>query len=111
MFSGCTPTAEERQWMDRICQIGCIVCRLTRELFTPCSPHHIEGKTKPGAHKLTIGLCTRHHQVPDNRKPRRWTSRHGDGRAAFESAYMPELDLLEVTRQLVSRLVAAGVVT
>lgn len=110
MFPGRTPTSEEKQWMDRICQVGCIVCRLTREIFTPCSPHHMEGKTKPGAHLLTIGLCSGHHQVPDNKEPKRWVSRHGDGRAAFEQAYMPETDLLELSRQLVSNLVAQGMV-
>jgi len=47
---GRTPTKEEKKWMDFICQQGCIVCQNEIGVFSPCEPHHMEGKTQAGAH-------------------------------------------------------------
>lgn len=82
--------------------LGCIVCLIDLDLFTPCGIHHIDGQTKTGCHQKTLGLCGNHHQIPDNNKPKRWISRHGDGRAAFEAAYGTEQELLERTNGLVT---------
>ena len=87
------PTKEEKVFIDRICQIGCIVCR-NNGYHTPfVTPHHINGRTKPGAHKEVIPLCSMHHQVGSADK--HWVSRHADGKAAFEKAYGKEEDLLK----------------
>jgi len=59
---GRTPTKEEKKWMDFICQQGCIVCHNEIGVFSPCEPHHMEGKTQAGAHFLTIPLCWNHHR-------------------------------------------------
>ena len=56
---GRTPTKEEKEWMDFICQQGCIVCHNEIGVFSPCEPHHIDGKTQAGAHFLTIPLLRR----------------------------------------------------
>ncbi len=62
-LNGRTPTREEQRWMDDVTRyVGCIVCQLDLWTFTPCEIHHIDGKTNPGAHLLTIGLCYRHHR-------------------------------------------------
>lgn len=84
--------------MSVAADVGCIVCRLHLKTFTPAAIHHIDGKTKPGAHLLTIPLCARHHQHKSNTGE--WVSRHGDGRRAFEAAYGAERDLLESTKRL-----------
>jgi len=62
-MKGRTPNKEEKAWLDAICQIGCCVCRNEFQLFSPACPHHIDGKTKLGAHFLTIPLCGQHHQT------------------------------------------------
>lgn len=95
-MKGRPPTKEEKLFMDEICQIGCIVC-LNHGVYTPqVSPHHMEGKTKPGAHFKVIPLCGKHHQESDTQKPKRWIARHGgngDGKHQFEQAYSKEVDL------------------
>lgn len=80
--------------------LGCIVCLEFKCIFTPCGIHHLDGKTKEGCHKLTIGLCGNHHQIPSNSKI--WISRHGDGKAAFEKEYHSEQYLLDKTNELIN---------
>lgn len=97
-MKGRTPNSTEKRWMNDCRELGCIVCIVYLETFTPPAIHHIDGKTKPGSHLLSIPLCDKHHQHSDNAKPKRWISRHGDGRAAFEKEYAAESELLEITR-------------
>lgn len=79
--------------MDAMCALGCLVCRKYYGVDSPCSFHHMDGRTKSGAHFHGYGLCSNHHQIADTQKPRRWASRHGDGKAAFEAEYGSEIDL------------------
>lgn len=92
--------------MDAICEIGCIVCRLELGVVSPACPHHIDGKTKPGAHLNTIPLCGPHHQVAS--PTGEWATRHGPGRnagrAAFEEAYGSEEELRQATVRLVKKM-------
>ena len=94
-MKGRNPTAAEKVWLSSICDSGCIVCLEFLHIKTEASPHHIDGKTKKGAHFLTIPLCGRHHQIPGDG----YTSRHGDGKARFEAAYGSELELLGLAKQ------------
>ena len=90
-------TKADKERGKKLRDLGCIVCLKYLEVFTPPAIHHLDGQTKPGCHKLTIPLCEKHHQKKDNRKPPRWTSRHGDGKAEFEGYYGAEsLLLIEV---------------
>lgn len=98
-MKGRNPTAEEKRYMSAAAEMGCIICLLYLDVFTPGAIHHIDGKTKPGAHSKAICLCDKHHQHRDNEKPQRWVSRHGDGRAAFKREYQPEMNLLAITIQ------------
>lgn len=93
------PTSDERQWMNAITQIGCIVCRVFRGCETPAMVHHISGKVKKGSHKLTIPLCFYHHSA--GVMCDEFVSRHPH-KAEFESRYGTEYELLEKTRQLVA---------
>ncbi len=94
-------TVKDKERGKKLIELGCIVCLIHYELFTPTAIHHIDGQTKPACHQKTIGLCGNHHQIPDNNKPKLWISRHGDGRAAFEAAYGTEQELLEKTNELI----------
>lgn len=94
-------TKADKERGVKLRDLGCIVCLLEGLGETPPAIHHIDGKTKPGCHQKTLGLCKNHHQIKDNEKPQRWISRHGDGRHAFEEAYGDEYWLLEQTNQLI----------
>ena len=98
MFKGRKPTKEEKAWLDKVSDLGCIVCLTFHSVYSPAEPHHIDGKTKPGAHLKTIGLCPRHHRHKSN--DGQWVSRHGDGRKAFESRYGTEQDILDACKEI-----------
>lgn len=99
-MKGRKPNAEEKRFMDRMCSLGCVVCLKFHGVESPCSFHHMDGRTKPGAHYHGIGLCGNHHQVADTQKPKRWVSRHGDGKFEFEEAYESEMDLYHYALEL-----------
>lgn len=62
-MKGRTPNAEEKRLHDRLAlEVGCIACRLDGRINTHVSIHHIDGRTKPDAHKLVLPLCAGHHQ-------------------------------------------------
>lgn len=91
-MKGRKPSAAEKLWMNKVSDIGCIVC-LNNGIESPAEIHHLDGRTKEGAHFHTIGLCARHHRLADNH-PKDWISRHGDGVKAFEREYGTENELL-----------------
>ena len=93
-MKGRSPTKEEREWMNSAAEFGCVVCHIDLGVFSPAAIHHLSGKTKPGAHLLSFGLCPRHHQIPGPG----YVSRHGDGKARFEARYGSESELLEFVR-------------
>jgi len=83
--------------MQKVAALGCIVCLIFEGEFTPASIHHIDGKTKPGAHKKVLPLCFRHHQ--EGSCCDEWVSRHPH-KAQFESRYATEQELLEKVHEL-----------
>lgn len=56
-------SVSDKKWMMAISDLGCIVCKNLGYGFSPAAIHHIDGKTKKGAHKKTIPLCGAHHQT------------------------------------------------
>lgn len=86
--------------MDRICQLGCVVCRLVYGVFSPAVPHHILSGSKRKGHLWTIPLCDPgHHQNPKEGM----IARHPT-KARFEAAYGTEEELLEKTRQMIAAM-------
>lgn len=94
-MKGRTPTKAEKEYMSLVADAGCIVCHEFLGVFTPAAIHHIDGKTKEGAHFNIIPLCPRHHQHPCNHGS--WATRHGSGKKAgkkaFEAEYCTESEL------------------
>lgn len=93
------PNKAEREWMDAITRIGCIVCYLQGHPGTPGVVHHIlsQGRTRMG-HLFTICLCDPgHHQNGDGINK---ISRH-PWRTRFVKEYGTEMYLLEETGKLV----------
>lgn len=55
--------AELKLWDDLARKVGCIACRKEFGVFNSyVSIHHIEGRTKKGAHSKVLPLCAGHHQ-------------------------------------------------
>ena len=90
------PTRAERDWMDAITNHGCVVCQREFGIFTDAEIHHIDGKTKPGAHLKTIPLCYRHHREGEDCNG--YTSRH-PYKKRFEGRYGREEELLEALQR------------
>jgi hypothetical protein len=98
---GRTPTAQEKQWMDDVQSLGCIVCRRHGRTETPAEIHHIDGKTKQGAHFHVLPLCYFHHRQGSDSEL--FTSRHPYKRR-FEERYGPEMELLFIVEEMVMKL-------
>lgn len=61
-MKGSTPTVAERGLWDALADLGCIACLKDGRFNPVVSIHHIDGRTKPGAHSKVLPLCAGHHQ-------------------------------------------------
>jgi len=62
-MKGRTPTKSEKAFHDSLCRnVGCIACRIDGVFNDYVSVHHIDGRTKTGAHMKVLPLCGAHHQ-------------------------------------------------
>lgn len=91
-MKGRTPTADEQRFMNAIASLGCLACAKDGITNPWISLHHIDGRTKPGAHFEVLGLCASHHQQDDS-DPTRRLSVHGH-KAQFEARYGTQYELL-----------------
>jgi len=82
--------------MNAITEFGCVVCKKNFRVHTPAEVHHIDGKTKPGAHLNTIPLCYNHHR--GGQDDGLLTSRHPH-KARFEQRYGSQQELLDYVRE------------
>jgi len=98
-MKGRTPTADERRRMDAIAAIGCIACKHDGIDNPHVSLHHIDGRTKPGAHLMVLPLCAPHHQQDDT-DPLQRPSVHGR-KATFTARYGTEMELLAECMELI----------
>lgn len=96
---GRSPTKQERDWLDKLADVGCIVCRIHFDCFSPAEIHHIDGKTKPDAHLNTIPLCYNHHREGVNDSL--YVSRH-PFRKEFEKRYGKQSDLLKKVQEIIN---------
>jgi hypothetical protein len=91
-MKGRPPTAEEARFMDKMGALPCIACLKDGWTNHTISLHHVDGRTKPGAHFLVLPLCAPHH-LQDDSDPRRRNSLHGR-KATFQEMYGTERELL-----------------
>lgn len=96
-LKGRKATVDEAQWMRDVAELGCIVCRLYLETYTPAEIHHIDGKTKRGCHYHIIPLCPEHH-----RHGQIGPARHKN-KTEFERAYGTEQELFHKVTEEVRR--------
>ena len=97
-MKGRNPTKAERDHMAAVAALGCIVCYLFHDVHTPASIHHIDGKTKEGAHFKVIPLCHLHHNAKVDCD--KYTSRH-DYKKRFEKRYGTEEELMKITNDMI----------
>lgn len=91
-LKGRTPTAAEQRFMDLAGQVPCLACMKDGRENKLISLHHVDGRTKPGAHFLVLPLCAQHHQ-PDDTDPLERVALHGS-KKVFGQMYGTERELL-----------------
>jgi len=99
-MKGKTRTTADIIFQNKIAEIGCIVCLNNGIENHEVSIHHIDGRTKEGAHRKVLPLCYPHHMGVDNNKPKRWFTRHPN-KAEFEDNHGKEYDLLSQCMELI----------
>lgn len=92
-------TKDEKKYLSRIADLGCIICYRLGYMGTPCEIHHVRGIGLGigvrSSHYQTIGLCPPHHRGD--------IGYHGLGRKAFERLYnVTERELLKQTQELLN---------
>lgn len=86
-------TKAQRAYMDRVAQLGCLLCR------QPAQLHHVRegaGMAQKSSNWLVVPLCPSHHTGSDGihgLSPRMFERRHG----------LSELDLLALTTERLQR--------
>lgn len=93
-LKGRAPTAAEQRFMDQAGAQPCMACEIDGWRNHVVSLHHIDGRTKPGAHFQLLPLCPPHHQQDDS-DPLQRPSVHGR-KATFTARYGTERELLAI---------------
>jgi hypothetical protein len=91
-LKGRAPTAAEQRFMALAGAQPCMACEIDGWRNHVVSLHHIDGRTKPGAHFQVLPLCPPHHQQDDT-DPMQRVSLHGR-KATFTARYGTEAELL-----------------
>jgi hypothetical protein len=89
---------KDKEYLDRVAELGCIVCRNERLGKSPALIHHIRtgyGVSQRAPHHEAIPLCPIHHQYPAGGE----LAYHASPKQ-FEDRYGTELELLEQVRGL-----------
>jgi hypothetical protein len=101
-MKGRPPTAEEARFMDRMGELPCICCLKDGWENHEISLHHIDGRTKPGAHFLVLPLCAGHHQQGTGANPA-LIAVHPN-KARFEGRYGTQMELLDECGKLIGHV-------
>ncbi|MBA1179556.1 recombinase [Pseudomonas psychrotolerans] len=103
-MKGKTPSAAEKRFHTALASLGCIACRMDGRLNLVVSIHHIDGRTRPGAHLRVLPLCAGHHQdgtgIPGLIAVHPWKRR-------FEDRYGSQDELLQRCHSLLAEVGAA----
>ena len=89
------PNKAESEHMDRVQQIGCIVCFDELETYSPALVHHCDtGMGRKKDHYKTIPLCSAHHDYHSK------IGRHGMGRKAWGKKFNTEEYYLNLVAEI-----------
>lgn len=89
---------EKALWNALATHVGCIACRIDGKFNDHCSIHHIDGRTKPDAHKNVLPLCAGHHQ--DGTGQDKTMIAVHPYKTRFEKKYGTQEELLEKSLQI-----------
>jgi len=102
-MKGKPPNKAEKLYHDQLCSlVGCIACRIDGNLNFYVSVHHIDGRTKPGAHLKVLPLCAPHHQQ-DDADPAGRIAVHPN-KARFEEKYGRQMYLNDLCNLHIKRV-------
>lgn len=92
-------TKDEKKYLSKVADIGCIICYRLGYIGTPAEIHHVRGMGLGmgvrSSHYATIPLCPTHHRGN--------IGYHGLGRKAFERRYeVTESELLDQVTELIN---------
>jgi hypothetical protein len=97
------PNASDKKFWNAVASIGCIACIKDGYRNPLVSLHHIDGRTKPGAHRKVLPLCAGHHQQGTNTNSPNMIAVH-PYKARFEDKYgLQEYLMVEVLQILKSK--------
>jgi hypothetical protein len=87
------PTKADKKYWDAVAQLGCVACKIDGYLNMLVSIHHVDGRTKPGAHRKVLPLCAGHHQKGSNTNNPNMIAVHPD-KSRFEARYGKQEELM-----------------
>lgn len=85
-------TADEKELWGRLAALGCVACMRDGVFEPDVSIHHVDGRTKPGCHKLVLPLCASHHQDGTGKNPH-YIAVH-PWKARFEARFGTQQELM-----------------
>lgn len=91
-------TKAEKDRMNQLSQVPCVVCLLMFNVESPAEVHHILDGNRRKGHEFTISLCFAHHRQGLNTPA--CVSRH-PYKKEFERRYGTEQVLLEETNKII----------
>jgi len=91
-------TKTERQHMDNVQSLGCIVCRRLG-VYSPAEIHHVLDGNRRRGHMYVLPLCVPHHRGGSDGVSDQFYSRH-PYKKRFEHEYGSEAELLETVQEL-----------
>lgn len=98
-MKGRSVSSSDRKWMDAVARLGCIACHQDGIHNDLVSLHHVNGRTKPNAHREVLPLCAAHHQHDDT-DPAGRIGVH-PYKKRFEAEYGTQAELLAKVRALI----------
>lgn len=96
-------TAAEKVLWSKLAEMGCIACMKDGRYNPHVSIHHVDGRTKPGCHRLVLALCSGHHQ--DGTGEDKSLIAVHPWKAQFELIYGSQMDLVAECMKLIGEKV------
>lgn len=98
-MKGRSPSAAEKRYHDKLATVvGCIACRKDGRYNDHVSIHHMDGRTRPDAHRRVLPLCGPHHQPIQPGVE----SVHGN-KYRFEQRYGKQQELMDECNRILDR--------
>lgn len=94
-----TVTPAEKAMWSKLAELGCIACMKDGRYNPHVSIHHVDGRTKPGCHRLVLPLCAGHHQDGTG-EDKSMISVH-PWKAQFELVYGDQIELVAECMKLI----------